>query len=99
MPPLAAGLPLFEAEVRAQFPEGGQELRLLRHVRSAALADGVAQFQRLFEPRLEVLQVALGLRQQSSEGRRVGEALLDGDDERHDGWRRRRRRRRPLPPT
>ena len=78
-----AAAALLQAEVRAEFPERGQKLRLLRDVGAAALADAVAQLERLVESRLEVLQVALGLRQQSPEGRRVRQALVDGDDERH----------------
>ena len=74
---------LLQAEVRAELPERGQELRLLRDVGAAALADPVAQLERLVEARLEVLQVGLGLREQPPEGRRVREALVDGDDERH----------------
>ena len=78
-----AAAALLQAEVRAEFPERGQKLRLLCDVGAAALADSVAQLERLVESRLEVLQVALGLRQQSPEGRRVRQALVDGDDERH----------------
>ena len=56
-----AAAALLQAEVRAEFPERGQKLRLLRDVGAAALADAVAQLERLVESRLEVLQVALRL--------------------------------------